>query len=534
MKSWAKTNIIYQIYPRSFQDSNGDGVGDIVGIIDRLRYLKGSVGALGVDAIWLSPIYASPMKDCGYDVSDYRSIDPVFGTMDEFKKLLSEAHRRGIRVMMDLVPNHTSDQHEWFKEARRSRDSSKRDYYIWRDGKADGSPPNNWSSLAGGSMWHFDEISGQYYLHSFLQEQPDLNWQNPAVRKEIQDVMRFWFDLGVDGFRVDAVWKLSKDPELRDNPLNDGYGGAWNDYGATIHTNSKNGPHLAKYLRAMTDVATEYTDKLLIFEYYPDMQPHFGTIFEQYRKLYDVNSAVARPLCMELINKPWNAVAFREFTAHMQSTLKDGELPAYCVSNHDQSRIVSRWGVEQARIVAMLLMTLPGIPTVYYGDELGMEDASVSAGFRNDQFDDDSVMGGRDPERTPMQWDRTDSAGFTTGRPWLPVPKSSLNHNVATEFHDPSSILTLYRRLLALRSSGEVWNHGDFTLIESVDDIMAFGRHLHNERYIVLLNFSGVEHTVFASYVGKAILGTNPSHPPHLQANGEITLRAHEGVIIKI
>ena len=256
-KSWRNVNAIYQIYPRSFKDTNGDGVGDLRGIIEKIDYLKGEDKSLGVDAIWLSPIFSSPQIDCGYDISDYRSIDPLFGGMAMFDELLLQAHKRDLKVMLDLVPNHSSDQHAWFKESSSSRDNSKRDYYIWRDAKSDGTPPNNWLSMSGGSAWQWHDKTGQYYLHSFLPSQPDLNWDNPEVRQEIFEIMRFWFEKGVDGFRVDAIWPLSKNFAAGDNPRNPEYYAGDEDYGSYIHQNSKGGPKLCEYLRMMSDVALE-------------------------------------------------------------------------------------------------------------------------------------------------------------------------------------------------------------------------------------------------------------------------------------
>ena len=309
-KSWRDVNAIYQIYPRSFKDTNGDGVGDLRGIIEKIDYLKGEDKSLGVDAIWLSPIFSSPQIDCGYDISDYRSIDPLFGGMAMFDELLLQAHKRDLKVMLDLVPNHSSDQHAWFKESSSSRDNSKRDYYIWRDAKSDGTPPNNWLSMSGGSAWQWHDKTGQYYLHSFLPSQPDLNWDNPEVRQEIFEIMRFWFEKGVDGFRVDAIWPLSKNFAAGDNPRNPEYYAGDEDYGSYIHQNSKGGPKLCEYLRMMSDVALEYKNKFLVYEFYPD--DRFGSRFDQYSAIQKVAPGVSSTFYFEAFQTEWWARKFQE------------------------------------------------------------------------------------------------------------------------------------------------------------------------------------------------------------------------------
>ena len=309
-KSWRDVNAIYQIYPRSFKDTNGDGVGDLRGIIEKIDYLKGEDKSLGVDAIWLSPIFSSPQIDCGYDISDYRSIDPLFGGMAMFDELLLQAHKRDLKVMLDLVPNHSSDQHTWFKESSSSRDNSKRDYYIWRDAKSDGTPPNNWLSMSGGSAWQWHDKTGQYYLHSFLSSQPDLNWDNPEVRQEIFEIMRFWFEKGVDGFRVDAIWPLSKNFVAGDNPRSPEYYAGDEDYGSYIHQNSKGGPKLCEYLRMMSDVALEYKNKFLVYEFYPD--DRFGSRFDQYSAIQKVAPGVSSTFYFEAFQTEWWARKFQE------------------------------------------------------------------------------------------------------------------------------------------------------------------------------------------------------------------------------
>lgn len=531
MKSWTSVNALYQIYPRSFFDTNGDGVGDLGGIIAKLPYLKGEPDSLGVDAIWISPIYPSPMADFGYDISDYCDIHPIFGDLAQFKMLLASAHKRGIKVIMDFVPNHTSDQHPWFQEALANPRSSKRDYYVWRDPKPDGSPPNNWLSMFGGSMWQRDDMSGQYYLHSFLKEQPDLNWDNPTVRDEMKKVLKFWLDMGVDGFRADAVWHMSKDEQLRDNPVNPEFSGTADDYGSLIHTRSRYGPKLFTYLKDLTKVVASYDDRIIIFENYPD--PTFGDVVEQYRQFYDVQPGVGLPFNFEAMFLPWQSAEYGEFIKRFQAMLRPQDTPVYCLSNHDQSRIVTRFGREQARLMAMFLLTQPGLPTMYYGDEIGMEDGTILPHQVQDPSGKNNTMGGRDAERTPMQWSSAKHAGFTTHIPWLPISRNARRRNVASELRDDDSFLRLYQQLLQLRSQDATLRQGNISVIaDHTGDVLAYDI-AGASHYRVLLNFAAVKQTVFATHQGEVVCSTHPSKPPKLQRDGEITLGAYQGVVIK-
>lgn len=533
VKRWQNTNALYQIYPRSFMDANNDGVGDLQGIIDRLDYLKGTPDSLGVDAIWISPVYPSPMADFGYDVSDYCDIHPIFGDLTIFRRLLDEAHARGIKVMMDFVPNHTSDQHPWFLDALSGPDSDKRDYYVWRDPKPDGSPPNNWISIFGGSMWQRDDASGQYYLHSFLKEQPDLNWDNPRVREEMKAVLRFWCDMGVDGFRADAVWHMAKDAEMRDNPRNPDYTGLPDDYDAVFHTRSRYGPKLFTYLRELTEIVESYPDRIMILENYPD--PKLGDVITQYRQFYDVQPGVAMPFNFEAMWLPWGAAGFGEFLTRFHTMLRPGDMPVFALSNHDQSRIVTRFGREQARLMAMFLLTQPGLPTIYYGDEIGMEDGTILPHQVQDPSGKNNPMGGRDGERTPMQWSEANQAGFTTHVPWLPVAKSAHLYNVDKEINDPDSFLSLYRTLLGLRSLDTTMTDGTFHEIHRGDkEVLAYERKGHDSHYVIQLNFSKKKETVFVSYHGRVVASTHQGKPPVLAKNGEVILRPFEGVVVKL
>ena len=494
-KTWQDTNTLYHIYPRSFQDTNDDGIGDIPGITSRLDYLS---TVLGVEAIWLSPFFTSPMRDFGYDVADYRQVSPDYGTLDDFKKLLDEAHRRNIKVMIDFVPCHTSDQHPWFTESRSSRDSPKREYYTWCDAGPNGEAPNNWLSQSGGTSWTFDETTGQYYLHSFLSSQPDLNWDNPELRKEMTSTVRWWFDLGVDGMRVDAIWGISKDSHLADDPINPEFSGDMpSEYGHFIHNKCKYGPNFVSYLRELSDVCHEFIDKQMIFEFYPDDK--IGDFYEQYHQVAtEVNPDVASTFFMELIRSPWHADMLLDgIDRYVNYAAKDA-LPVFCLGNHDQPRIVSRIGYEKARAMAVLNLTLPGLSVIYYGDELGIENGTLEPHQVRDTFSPVNTSDTtRDLERTPMQWDATSYAGFSQATPWLPVNSNHKTINAMSELTDPKSMLTLYRRLIRLRKQHALLRAGSFEKI-SVNSgyVLAFKRELGEDRFYIAINFADQPQTI--------------------------------------
>lgn len=486
-KSWREVNAIYQIYPRSFMDSNNDGVGDIRGIIEKIEYLR---NILGVDALWLSPIFQSPKTDWGYDVSDYCAIDPEYGTMQDFEELLARAHEQGIKIMLDLVPNHTSAQHAWFQESRQDTTNSKRDWYVWRDPKSDGSAPNNWQSISGGSSWTFDGQTGQYYLHSFTKEQPDLNWDNPNVREVIKQSVRFWFDKGVDGFRVDAVWPLSKVDGLPDDELNDSFTtmpkATFNDF---KHTACKNGPHLQEYLKELSDVAAEYDHRFFIFEYYPDYA--HGDANEQYRTVQSVNPRFATSFYFDCMHAQWSAAQYRGIIQSYYTSKPADVSAVMCFGNHDQSRLVTRVGEQEARAIAVLQCTLPGVPTMYYGEEIGMHDVNIPLNLRKDGFAENAAMGSRDAERTPMQWTTGLQAGFTTAESsWLPIADDYAERNVATESKDIHSFLSLFKSLLSMRSHYEVLRTGTVTFHDAKTDILHYTVSNGSDAISILINFS--------------------------------------------
>jgi alpha-glucosidase len=460
---WWKHAVIYEIYPRSFQDSNGDGVGDMNGITSRLNYLRD----LGVDAIWICPMYPSPLVDFGYDISDYTAIDPLYGTLADFDRLISEAKKRNIRVIMDFVANHTSDQHPWFKESRSSRTNPKRDWYIWRDGKGPGQPPNNWLSWFGHSAWTFDPATNQYYYHYFYKEQPDLNWRNPQVRKAMYDVMRFWLDRGVAGFRIDAVSRLFEDPNLHDDPILPGK----NSYGDPNikHKYTDNLPEVHEVLREIRRIVDQYPgDPVLISE---ADEPNITEL----TKMYGNNDEIQLPMDFQIadVNR-LSATEFRRLLDEIDRNAAVGQ-PFYFFSNHDQARQWDRYGDgihndQIAKLMAALLLTTRATPLLYYGEEIGMRTTPPMR--KEDVQDPIGKIGwpeekGRDGERTPMQWDTSGNAGFSTAaHTWLPVPPSSTEYNVAVESHDPYSILSFYKRALALRRSEPALKSGSYVPID--------------------------------------------------------------------
>ena len=489
---WWQRAVFYEIYPRSFQDSDGDGVGDLNGITARLDYLRD----LGVDAVWITPFYPSPQVDFGYDVSDYEDVDPQFGTLADFDRLVREAHRRRIKVVIDFVLNHTSDQHPFFVESRSSRTSPKRDWYIWRDPKPDGSRPNNWSSSFGPVAWTLDEKTGQYYYHYFYPQQPELNWRNPAVERRMLETVRFWLKRGADGFRLDAVNYLYEDPQLRDNPVLPEL-----RFGSTTEYEQEK-----KYNRDLPEVQ----DAMVRLRAFNDsINPESVLVGEAYVPKWEelmryygpANNGVHLPfnffLVMEPARSQLKAPVFREVIAQSERALK-GRWTTYVLSNHDIPRHYDRLGDgknndEIAKLTATMLLTLRGTPFLYYGEEIGMvttepktiEEVRDPVGRRYWP-----LRKGRDGERTPMQWDAGLHAGFTTGTPWLPVPPSARTKNVAMQSGDPSSLLNFYKRLIALRRASPALLDGDYAAVGNGPHVYAYLRHTSGQRMLVALNMS--------------------------------------------
>lgn len=527
---WHHGAVIYQIYPRSFFDAKGTGVGNLQGIIDKLDYLGGSPDSLGVTTIWISPIYTSPMADFGYDIANYCDIDPIFGNLDDLKLLVTEAHKRSIKVMLDFVPNHSSDEHPWFIESKSSRDNPKRDWYVWRSPKPDGSPPNNWLANFGGSAWELSEQTNEYYLHSFLTKQPDLNWDNPLVREALKSAMRFWLDLGVDGFRVDSVHWLSKDPLFRDDPLRTHLRKPpeISEYETLLHTYSRDGPHLFDRLKEMTEVLKEYQDRFMITEAHPEAKDRVQGYLEYYKT---VNPQYCAPFNFEGIYLPWKASVFRNFVDAFQAVMMADYAPIYDIGNHDVSRVASRIGRPAARTAAMMLLTLPGLPFIYYGDELGMTDVAVT----DEQIRDPYVEPGRgrDPQRTPMQWNDQKHAGFTKGSPWLPVSPDYPQMNVQTEFQDDTSLLNLYRCLIHFRNKSEALKSGTYCSVDAGEDIFGYERSLGKKKLLILLNFSMEPKQVTLKNLKGEIELSTYLDKQGITIGEEIDLRSGEGLIIR-
>jgi alpha-glucosidase len=467
--AWWQRGVIYQVYPRSFQDSNGDGVGDLPGILARLDHLVG----LGVDAVWVSPIYPSPMADFGYDVADFCGVDQVFGTLEDFDRLVTAAHARGLRVILDYVPNHTSDRHPWFVKSRASRGSPKRDWYVWRDPAPDGGPPNNWLGEFGGPAWTLDAATGQYWYHAYLPQQPDLNWRNPAVRDAMLDVLRFWLDRGVDGFRVDAIHHLVEDAQFRDNPPNPDWRPGMSPARRVIRARTMDQPEVHDAIAEMRRVADAYPgDRVLIGEAYlpiDRLMTYYG------RDL----SGFHLPFNFHLLSTPWEAGAIAGLIRRYEAALPPGGWPNWVLGNHDRSRLASRVGPAQARVAAMLLLTLRGTPTIYQGEEIGMRDVPIPPDRVQDPWER-RVPGlglGRDPVRTPMQWDAGPGAGFTTApEPWLPLSADHRAVNVSAQEADPGSMLALYRALLALRRAEPALSVGALDAVAAEGDVLTYER----------------------------------------------------------
>ena len=572
---WWQTGVIYQIYPRSYQDSNGDGVGDLKGIAARLDYLQ----ALGVDAIWISPIYPSPMADFGYDVSDYTGIDPLFGTMDDFDALLSAAHARRLRVVLDFVPNHTSDEHPWFVASRSSRRDARRDWYLWRDAAEPESPddqrppsqryPNNWTSHFGGPSWTWDEATEQFYLHSFLSKQPDLNWRNPDVRAAVYEAMRFWLDKGVDGFRMDVLWLLIKDEQFRDNPPNLEYSPGMHDHARTLPLYNADQPGTHRIVAAMRALMDSYgptlpgseagpgivdpftqapmagSNRVLIGEiylplpelvrYYFGREPQTGGTEGTSPEIPELRGANL-PFNFHLIQTAWDASHIADIIQSYELLLPDGAWPNYVLGNHDQPRLATRVGPQQARAAAMLLLTLRGTPTLYYGDELGMEDVPIAP----DQVQDPAERNepgrgrGRDPERAPMLWVDAPNAGFTSpdAKPWLPLQANWPTTNAKSQSADGRSMLSLYRQLLALRRAEPALHSGSISDVGTEGTALRFCRRYEGKAFQIFLNL-GPEPVTMRSPRGRVVL-TTLLDGSGSDVDGSVTVESGEGLLIEL
>lgn len=484
--TWWKSAIVYQCYPRSFQDSNGDGNGDLAGVTSRVQYLRD----LGIKAVWLNPIFTSPQKDNGYDISNYTDIDPLYGTLADFKSLLETLHREGMYLILDFVPNHTSNEHPWFVESSSDRTNAKRDWYVWANASQDGGPPNNWQSVFGGSAWSLDNVTGQYYLHQFSDFQPDLNYRNPEVISAMQSVLSFWLDLGVDGFRVDAVKFLLEDPSFANETVDPTFSNATCNvsvpgclYNSLIHNLTTDYPGLHDITRGWRKILDCYSNKFMVAEAYDPINvvvEYYGTNGDEFDFPFNF---------FLLGNTNWTASAVSGIIASWLDNMPSGAWANWVLGNHDNPRIASKAGLYLARALNVLLLTLPGTPTTYYGEEIMMTNVFVPPNQTQD------IYQGRDAERTPMQWDNSPNAGFTIGLPWLPLATNYTTYNVVNESLNSSSMLTLYKRLAQLRQ--EFIGFG-YSLDSIQGDVLSFHR-LDNSSamdYLVVINFANESATV--------------------------------------
>ena len=553
-KRWWKESVVYQIYPRSFCDSNGDGIGDLNGITGKLDYLK----ELGIDVIWLSPVYKSPNDDNGYDISDYQAIMDEFGTMEDFDRMLATAHEKGIKIMMDLVVNHTSDEHKWFIESRKSTDNPYRDYYIWRPAKEDGSLPNNWGSCFSGPAWEYDKTTDMYFLHLFSKKQPDLNWDNPAVRQDVFDMMNWWLKKGVDGFRMDVISLISKEPGLPDKePGINGY--------ATFNV-SANGPHVHEYLQEMRQKALNNADTITVGEcsgvtleeakkYARSDEKELNMVFQFEHMDVDSDEKAGKWTTrkMDLRN-------LKKILTRWQKGLQDIAWNSLYWENHDQPRSVSRFGNDSdeyreisAKMLATCIHMMQGTPYVYQGEELGMTNCPFNTldNFRDlesinafhelteqGKMTEEDMMAaigykGRDNARTPMQWDDSAYAGFSTANPWIIVNPNYTKINAKDQVNREDSVFKYYQKLIKLRHESELIVYGTYDLILDDDkDIYAYIRTLGDEKLIVYCNFSENTREVELpeEFVNKKVLISNYSDA---KANPKITLRPYEAIVIQ-
>ena len=553
-KRWWKESVVYQIYPRSFCDSNGDGIGDLNGITGKLDYLK----ELGIDVIWLSPVYKSPNDDNGYDISDYQAIMDEFGTMEDFDRMLAIAHEKGIKIMMDLVVNHTSDEHKWFIESRKSTDNPYRDYYIWRPAKEDGSLPNNWGSCFSGPAWEYDKTTDMYFLHLFSKKQPDLNWDNPAVRQDVFDMMNWWLKKGVDGFRMDVISLISKEPGLPDKETGiNGY--------ATFNV-SANGPHVHEYLQEMRQKALNNADTITVGEcsgvtleeakkYARSDEKELNMVFQFEHMDVDSDEKAGKWTTrkMDLRN-------LKKILTRWQKGLQDIAWNSLYWENHDQPRSVSRFGNDSdeyreisAKMLATCIHMMQGTPYVYQGEELGMTNCPFNTldNFRDlesinafhelteqGKMTEEDMMAaigykGRDNARTPMQWDDSAYAGFSTTNPWIMVNPNYTKINAKDQVNREDSVFKYYQKLIKLRHESELIVYGTYDLILDDDkDIYAYIRTLGDEKLIVYCNFSENTREVELpeEFVNKKVLISNYSDA---KANQKITLRPYEAIVIQ-
>jgi alpha-glucosidase len=522
-EDWWRRAVIYEIGPISFQDSNGDGKGDLKGLQSRIDYLQW----LGIDAVWLTPFFVSPMLDFGYDIADYCAVDPVFGTLEDFDRLVETLHRQDIRLILDYVPNHTSDQHAWFADSRSSRDSAKRDWYVWADPAPNGGPPNNWLSRFGGSAWCWDDATGQYFYHSFLTEQPDLNWRNGEVRAAMADVLRFWMRRGVDGFRVDASAVLIEDALLRDDPVDPEADDSKPPPQRLKRIFSDDRRESMSCIEDIRRVIDEFDGRLLCGE----VQGKIDRIGHFYG---NDHPRLHLPLNFSLLDSAWDALSLQGTIDAYLNAIPDNAWPDWVIGGHDKHRVAGKTGQAQARILAMLALTLYGTPFFFAGDELGMERPDLPEEAVRDPFE--KLVPGyglnRDPERVPMPWDATEHRGFTTGEPWLPMTGIK-TRSVAELQQDKRSILHLYRELIALRKSTPALHSGEYAPLRSRNDILCYQRFTDQEKFTIALNLTHDARRLEDIGAGDIVLSTWLDRRDVPVAPQQV-LRPDEGIIVRM
>lgn len=506
-KYWFQNAVVYQVYPLSFKDQNGDGYGDLAGVIEKLPYIK----SLGADAIWLCPFYKSPLRDFGYDITSHVEVDPIFGYIFDAEKLISEAHNLGLKIIIDLVLNHTSIDHPWFQESRSSKENPKRDWYIWQSGKGeDGKlPPNNWISVFGGSAWQKDETTGEWYLHTFFDHQPDLNWRNEEVQKEMYKVIDFWLTKGVDGFRGDAIHNLFEDAEFADEEINSYFKpGFDNPYNALFHSRTEGLPETIKTILDISEHIKKFGDVCFVTEAYLDLEG----LLHVYKNCPIDNHV---PFNFNLMSLPWKPEDYKNFIDRYVK--ESADFPKnYVLGNHDRHRIISRVGKDKALASALLYLFLPGSPYIYYGEEIGMEDLDLEEAKMQDEWGQ-NVPGmhlGRDPERGVMQWDDSEFAGFGSARPWLPLPKNKEEVNVATQEKDQNSILNFYKKLLSLRKD-EIFQIGEYDPMPIENNsVFQFKRKLGEREALISVNMSDEEQPLPLAKDGKRFISSVLENQP--------------------
>jgi alpha-glucosidase len=522
-RAWWQDAVIYQVVIRSFQDTDGDGIGDLRGLIQRLDYVQ----ALGAGAIWLTPIYPSPWLDGGYDISDFCGIHPRLGTLETFEELVAESRQRGLRLILDWVPNHTSDQHPWFVAARSRRDDPKRNWYVWADPKPDGSPPSNWLSVFGGSAWTLDERTGQYYYHAFLPEQADLNWRSPEIRQAMHETIRCWLARGVGGLRIDAMDMLLEHERLPDNPPNPNFDPSGPADAAVIQQFTRDQPELHAIIAGFRRVAEEFPGTVLLGEAYMSAErlvTYYGTSEQPELHL---------PLNPLLLRESWQAECLARTINGYLAKLPPHAWPSWSLGNHDMNRLSGRARGKQKRNAALLLLTLRGTPTIYYGDEIGMHDVEVPPELGEDPQGRRQPHRNRDVARTPMQWSDEPQAGFSTGEPYLPVAPDYRKINVAASERDPQSLLYVYRQLTRLRTSDPTLRFGDQSPLEHHGPVLSYRRSTADRGLLVFLNLKPEPSTLDISQRARIVFSTDTQRQLD-SVSSPLELRSDEGVILEL